>query len=428
MRLSKSIPAGLLDAGSAALATFGTGVYAARYFDADSGELGVFALFFAIFLVAAIVPFKLVFLPAEVRLLSLPPEEQLGGFRLSMPTGVPVAMAGSLVVLLAWIPASDAEPSLVVPLLITTMITGFLSPIQDHVRRVMHQSGRSWLAAITSVVQLSVAALAITAGILLDVDKAWIPFGALALANTISITAGLVMAHRRATPARGTRYPFRSLAVSGRWLTGFGLLPVGSAFIAAAIVAVTAGSDFLGFSEASRVAARPLMVFITGVSAVLNPRALVAGRDRDRAEGNRLNRIAYAMVLTSGVAFLLWMGFDWQANPMAWLVEKAYTVEFLTAITIVSNILWGMLFAQESQLIGGGREVDIFKIYVFGAVAQVAIAFTAPMTESFAVPLAHIGFGLTRWIGYRWALNRLYASRPEPGPETKELDPTLSAR
>ena len=94
MRLSKALPAGLVDAGSAALATFGTGVYAANYFDQDIGELGVYGLFFAIFLVAAIVPFKLAFLPGEVRLLSLPQVEQLGGFRLTMPVGIPVAAAG----------------------------------------------------------------------------------------------------------------------------------------------------------------------------------------------------------------------------------------------------------------------------------------------------------------------------------------------
>ena len=427
MRLTKSIPAGLVDAAAAALATFGTGVYAANYFDPETGELGVYALFFAIFLVAAIVPYKLAFLPGEVRLLSLPPSEQLGGFRLTLPTGVPVAMVGGLVVLLAWIPASDAELSLVVPLAITTVITGILSPIQDHVRRVMHQAGQSWLAAGTSLVQVTVAAITITLGIVVGIDKAWIPFGALVMANTFSIGIGLLMANRRATPARGEPYVLGDLARSGRWLTGFGLLPVGSAFIAAAIVDVTAGSDFLGFAEAARVAGRPLLVFVTGVSAVLNPRSLVAGRDRDKPAGDRLARIGHLLVLGPGLLFLVWLGVDWAGNPMAWLVENAYTVEFLTLVTIVSNILWGLLFAEESQLIGGNREIDIFKIYLFGAAAQIGIAFTAIWTESFAIPLAHIGFGLARWIGYRWALRRLYGGDDGGGQETKELDPTLPA-
>lgn len=428
MALRKSLPAGLLDAGSAALATFGTGVYAARFYDTESGELGVYALFFAIFLVAAIVPFKLVFLPAEVRLLSLPQPQQLGGFRLTLPAGVPVALAGGLIVLLAWIPALDADLSLVVPLAITTVITGVLSPIQDHLRRVMHQAGRSWLAGATSVVQLTVAAAVLTAGVVFDLDKAWIPFGALAAANTVSITAGLLLAHRNAERAPGGPFHFRELAVSGRWLTGYGLLPVGANFLAASIVAVIAGSDFLGFAEASRVAARPLLVFVTGISAVLNPPSLVAGRDRIRSEGIRLARLARLVVGTSGLLFLLWMGFDWAGNPMAWLVEQAYTVEGLTAVTIIVNIFWGVLFSEESQLIGGGREVDIFKIYAVAAVVEIAVAFTAPVTEAFAVPLSMGAFAVVRWYGYRWSLRRLYAESPAPDRESTSAGPTLSAR
>ncbi len=428
MRLSKSIPAGLVDAGAAALATFGAGVYAANYFDPETGELGVYALFFAIFLVAAIVPFKLAFLPGEVRLLSLPPAEQLAGFRLTMPAGVPVAIVSSVLVLLAWIPASDAELSLVVPLAITTVIAGILSPIQDHIRRVMHQAGQSWLAAVTSMVQLAVAAAAITLGIVAGVDKAWIPFGALVLANTFSIGVASLMARGRATPARGEPYVLADLARSGRWLAGYGLLPVVSTFLVAAIVDVTAGSDFLGFAEAARVAGRPLLVFMTGVSAVLNPRALVAGRDRDRPAGDRLARIGHLIVLGPGAIVLLWLGVDWAGNPMAWLVENAYTVEFLTVVTIAANILWGLLFVEEAQLIGGRREIDIFRIYLIGAAVQIGIAFTAVWTESFAVPLAYIGFGVVRFIGFRWASRRLYGTGDDGRPETKEHDPTLSAR
>ncbi len=423
MRLSKSIPAGLLDAGSAALATFGTGVFAANHFDA--AELGVYALFFAIFLAAAIIPYKLAFLPAEVRLLALPRQQQLGGFRLTMPTGVRVALLGSLLVLIAWIPAADAELSLVAPLAITTVLTAILSPVQDHIRRVMHQAGKSWLAASTSLVQLATAVAFIVAGILAGLDGAWIPFGALVAANTVSITAGLLLARWSSVAAPGSPYTLRGLAESGRWLTGFGLLAMGAGFLAAAIVDITAGSDSLGFAEAARIAARPLLVFVTGISAVLNPPSLMAGRDRNRPEGRRLSRITYALVIAPGLVFLLWMGFDWAGNPMAWLVQEAFTVEFLTAVTIVANVVWGMLFAEEAQLVGGKREIDIFKIYVVGTVAQIAIAFTAPITESFAVPLSILGFGVVRYVGYRWALDRLYRQPPIEGPEAS-LDPIVS--
>ncbi|MDH3539044.1 MAG: hypothetical protein OEP52_03525 [Acidimicrobiia bacterium] len=427
MGLTRALPAGLLDAGSAALATFASGVYAANYYDRESGELGVFALFFAIFLVAAIVPFKFAFLPGEVRLLSLPKAQQLGGFRLTLPAGVPVALAGSLVVLLALIPAGDAGSSLLIPLAVTTVIAAFLSPIQDHVRRVMHQAGRSWLAATTSIVQLTVALAAIGVAIAADIDRSWVPFGALVVANTVSTTVGLALALRNSRPARGERYRLRSLGVSGRWLTGFGLLPVGATFVAASIVALIAGKDILGSAEAARVAGRPVLVFVAGVAAVMNPPSLIAGRDRNRAEGARLSGIASKVMLVFGAAMFLWMGFDWVGNPMVWLVEEAYTVEFLTAATILTNTFWSMWFSDESQLIGGGREVDIFRVFLLAAVAQIAVAFTAPVTESFAVPLSMLSFGIVRWFGYRWSLRRLYAEPPRPPAETNPADQRLSA-
>jgi hypothetical protein len=416
MRLFRSIPFGLLDAGSASLATFVTGVYAVGEF--DPADLGVYALFFAIFLVAAIVPSSLVFLPAEVRLLDRPLKQRLDGFRLTLPAGLPVSAGASLLVLLAWIPAADASPSLVVPLAVTTVLVAMLSPIQDHVRRVMHMAGTSWLAAMTSVVQLVVTGAALFAGVAAGVDAAWIPFGALLVANLVSTTIGLILARRSADPTDGVPFTLRDLAASGRWLTGVGLLPLGAAFLAAAIVDLSAGSEFLGFAEASRIASRPFLVFVTGISAVLNPPSLLAGRRRDRGEGVRLARISRLTVIGSGVLLLAWTGFDWRGNPMAWLVPEAYSVEGLTAFTILTFVIWGMLFSDESQLIGGGRELDIFKIYFIGTLVQIPIALTAPVTESYALILSIFGFGVVRWIGYRRAVSRLY---PPDGAKTSQV-------
>lgn len=414
MRLSRSIPFGLLDAGSAALATFATGVYAVDQFDPD--ELGVYALFFAIFLVAAIVPTSLVFLPGEVRLLDRPEGQRLDGFRLTLPAGFPVAAAASLLVMLAWIPAAEASRSLVIPLIVTTVLVALLSPIQDHVRRVMHLAGTSWLAAVTSVVQLVVTGASLAAGTAGGVDAAWIPFGALLAANVVSTGVGLFLARRYATPVPGDPFALRSLAASGRWLTGVGILPLLAAFLAAAIVDLTAGSEFVGFAEAARIAARPLLVLVTGISAVLNPPSMLAGRRRDRTEGVRLARISKLTVVGSGLVLLAWTGFDWPGNPMAWLVPEAYSIEGLTAVTIVTFVVFGMLFSDESQLIGGGRELDIFRIYLIGTLVQIPIAFTAPVTESFALILSTLGFGIVRFLGYRWALSRLYP----PGTERSD--------
>lgn len=67
-------------------------VYAVGQF--DPAELGVYALFFAIFLVAAIGPSSLVFLSGEVRLLDLARDQRLDGFRLTLPAGLRVGGGG----------------------------------------------------------------------------------------------------------------------------------------------------------------------------------------------------------------------------------------------------------------------------------------------------------------------------------------------
>lgn len=390
----------------AALATFSVGIYAARYFTPE--DLGIYALFFAAFLVAAIVPFKLAFLPSEVQLLEIPQPDRLGGFRLTMPAGLPVALGSGLITLMAVIPAWGTSGGLLWPLAITAFVTSVLSPIQDHIRRVMHLAGRSWLAALTSTVQLSIVVTTITFGLATGLDDAWVPFGGLAAANTISIMVGLALARRHAHPVPGTAYPLQRLARSGKWLTGIGLMPAGAAFAAAAIVALLAGDRFLGFAEAARVAARPLLVFMTGLSAVLNPPSMEAGRDRNHREGIRLARLADQLVIGVGILVLAWLGINWIGNPMAALVEGAYEIGGLVALTIVANIAWGALFSQEAQLIGGSREVDLFRVHAVGAVVQVIVAFSAPITEAYALPLSIGAFAIVRWIGFQWALARLY--------------------
>ena len=62
MRLARALPAGFIDAGAAAFASFVVGIFAAARFSGD--RLGIYALFFAAFLFAVVAPHKLIFLPA----------------------------------------------------------------------------------------------------------------------------------------------------------------------------------------------------------------------------------------------------------------------------------------------------------------------------------------------------------------------------
>jgi hypothetical protein len=415
VRLARALPAGFVDAGSAAFASFVVGVFAAARFGGD--RLGIYALFFAAFLFAVVAPHKLVFLPAEVRLLDLPEAERLGSLRLTLPAGVRVAGLSAIIVLAAWVPAGFSDNGFTAPMAVTALLTAFLSPIQDHMRRLLHLAHESWRAAVLSVVQAVVVGGFLGVAWVTDRTDAWLPFGALAIANTLTIIIGLAIF--RPGSVRPGREPFgvAELAASGKALMGMRLMFDGSVFFAAAIVAAIAGKELVGLAEAARVAARPLPVFITGIAAIINPRSMQAARTGDEAEGRRLIRLSQMAVWAGGLAFLAWFSFDWALNPMSLLVERAYEISGLVAVTIGANIAWFLYFSHDAQLTGGSREVDLFRIHTYGAVAQILVAFSAFYTDAYAVPLALLAFSVTRMFGFSWSVNDLYRSK-QSAPST----------
>ena len=197
------ITAGVLDAGMSSLATFLGGLVAANLL--GDSELGVYAVFFTAFNFAQVVANNLVFVPAEVVAVAWPKETRMQSLAGAAAIGIAALVA-----------AQTATASLVMPLAITTGLTTLLWPTQDHVRRMLHIADRSWAAAAVSTVQFSVMALSIGVLIFLDVDDGWIPFGALAIANAVSIFVGLILAR----PSGGIRpaperLRLRSLTKSG---------------------------------------------------------------------------------------------------------------------------------------------------------------------------------------------------------------------
>jgi hypothetical protein len=62
-RLRRAVPAGLVDAGMASLASFAVTVQAARSF--TPAELGTYAIFYTAFIMTAVVPTHLLFSPAR---------------------------------------------------------------------------------------------------------------------------------------------------------------------------------------------------------------------------------------------------------------------------------------------------------------------------------------------------------------------------
>lgn len=404
MSLRRSLPAGVVDAAGAALGTFGVGVYAVRYLGAD--ELGVYALCFVAFTLANIVPNRGWFLPAEVRLLELPDGARIQGFRLTMAVGARVALLASPITALAWIPLAGEDPAVVGPLVLTAGCATLVSPIQDHVRRLMHLGVRSWLAAAISGVQVVAVFAALGAALALDVPHVWVPFGALVAANVVSTATGVALGLRYGHRPARRRYRLADAARSGRWLVAIALIPVGTTFLTGSIVVLAADSATLGLAEAARIAANPYFVFMTGVAGVINPRSMAAGAALDTAAVRRLNRVVDSiswLVLVPAVAVL---GFDWPGNPMAVLVPRAYESAGLVLVSAVALLPNAMVLPRFAALLGAGREPALARANLTAGGAKVLVALSVFAVGEFAVPLAALTYMLVAVGGYRAAWRR----------------------
>lgn len=401
--------AGLFDAGLASLATFAVGIYAVRTLDPTI--LGAYALVYQAIFLVGIVPANLVFVPVEIAVVADPVVDRLDHLRRSLVLGAAPAVLSGLATA-AWVLVAppEAPRGPVVALTLTGIGTAILSPVQDHVRRMLHSGGRSWSAAWVSSFQLAIAVAALLALRALAVPHAWIPFGALGLANLVSLLVGIARAEAgRRGRQSGAPLRFRELVRSGRWLLGGGLLQPATGFAAAAIVSRLAGAAALGFAEAARVVAQPVWVLAVGLSSVLGPRSMEAARRRRRTEARRIARTFLLAVLIVGGMTLLWLGIEWRFNPLAWLLPAAYVVNGLVAASIVAQVVAATTFPFRSEVLGAREESAYTRIEGVASFTRVIVSATAPVTRAFAIPLGLAGVGLVRWVGFRRLLSRFYA-------------------
>ncbi len=403
-----AVAAGVMDAGLASLATFATGLFAIRYLEPRA--LGAYALIFAAFNLLAVVPAQLLFVPAEVAAVGFPRGERIALLPHSLRAGLPAA-ALAAAALPAWALAAPRgiPPATAGVLTASAVACTFLSPVQDHLRRMLHTAGRSGTAALVSAVQLAVvvaAAAAFLGG--MGIDAAWVPFGALAAANALSLAAGIAAARPSfrapAPPELGTA----ALARSGGWLLLVGLIAPASGFAAGSVVGRLAGAEAVGIAEAARVIGHPVLVLATGLSAVLGPHSVRAAREGRVAAARRIDRAFAALTLGLGAAYLAAVSAPWALNPFPALVPRAYAVAGLAAAAIVAAMVNGALYPSRSELLGVRGETAIVRADAAGAALRVAAAATAGVTHAFAVPLGFLALGAARWIGYRRTLARVY--------------------
>lgn len=417
----RQLAAGVIDAGVASLATFAAGLTGVRLLsDIDRGVYGVF---FTAFFLGSVIVTELILVPAQVVAVDLPKEQRLRVTRRSLLLGLVPGVVGMLAALAAAVLTGDlTDTTVITALTLTTAVTIVVSPMQDHVRQLLHIADRSWSAVAVSAVQLVGVATGIALLVTTDVNRAWVPFGSLAAANVLSLTTGLVLAgaHRREStdPAAMT---FGGLAASGKWLVIRAATPAAFAFIAANILTQLAGPEAYGYAEAARQVAQPITVLAVGLMAILGPRAVRAGSGGDAVAGAHNRRSFVGLMLLAGVAYMALAGFDWALNPMAWLVPAAYVVSGLVIATVVANMLAAVFLILGRELLGAGQARSLAVISIVATPALPLAAATAGTTEAFARPIGYIVEGSIRVLGGGWWLRRHYAGTAAAATSADEL-------
>ncbi len=428
MQLTRAISAGLLDSGFASLATFGVGLYAAHALEAE--VLGLYALTFAAFTMASMVSHQGLFVPAEAWAVS---RGRGAGTRilLSSLKFAPIpALAVPLVFLLPGLVAPIGSGESVLPILaLTGAAAAVVSPVQDHVRRVLHLSGSSSKAVAVSVIQ-AVAVVAFLGIAHNRFPVAAVPFGVLASANVVSLGLGIALAAMtrpqastrsrdsavgRAVPASGPS--LAELTGSGRWLlTAQASTEVG-AFLAAALLARLGSMEMLGFAEAARILGRPVLVLMTGLAAVLGPRLMSAGADGKEAEASELRSVFLWVALGASALYAGAFGWNHSLNPFVALVPHAFVIPGLVLATVLASAVRGIVLPRRFEAIGGGRESGLARIDFAAAVVQTSVATMAGFFQGFTLVAGSTAFAFVRLRGLRRLTQGMYAKPCAVGGE-----------
>jgi hypothetical protein len=381
----RRLPAGVLDAGFSSLATFLSGLFATRYL--SSTGLGAYALCCSAFIFAGVVPAQLVLVPAEVASIALESRFRTTILRRSLRLGGAVGGLAAMAVQLVFLVPSHADPTTRVMLAVTASAVTMVSPLQDHVRRMLHQAGRSWQAAKVSMTQAAVVVSVLIGSRLSGLPAACAPFGALAAANILSGSLGLWLALRTVRGAPTVPLAFGTLARSGGWLLVARLVLFGAQFGAVAILATAAGDVAVGRAEAARILAQPATVLVIGLLAVFNPTLMSAAQ---RADTRRLARSAgvfFAIVAVATAGWLVLAGVRWPWSPLAQLFPRSYEVPGLLPWTIAEQASGYATLLFGTVLMAARREKVAFVTAVTQSLALLAFV-TAAANDSGPFALA----------------------------------------
>jgi O-antigen/teichoic acid export membrane protein len=421
----RRLPAGFLDSAFASLATFAVGLAAVNLL--DDVNRGVYTVYFTAFMLGTVLARNLIYTPAEVQAVSYPNSQRLSVIRHSITLGIAPGFVGALAAVIAYFVTSGyATADVSVALMATTAITIVLSPMQDHVRRMLHIAAWSWRAAWVSIVQFAAVVIAAGSALIIDVPVAWVPFGALAVANAVSLSFAWVVGRYSVDDHAPHSLSFVELARKGVWLVVQAGAPAITGFAVAATIAALASPEDLGYAESARVVAQPILVLAAGLTAVLAPRSMRAAMDRDRATAARTRKIYLLIMVASGLGYAVIAGWDWVLNPMTILVPSAYVVSGLVAVTVLANIALSSVFLQMNELLGAHRERRLAAIAWTTSPIALLFGFTAGVTGAFARPLGSLVGATARYALHDAALGPVYEESAGTESTDQSLGPVSS--
>lgn len=401
---------GQLDAGFAALAGFVAAALAVRYLTPE--QLGVYALLYMAFGVASQVPTQLILSPAEVILANRPVSQRLGSLRWSVPRGTLVALVASLLVAGGALPvANGVDLGDLVPLVVTAVTFTLISPIQDHIRRVMHAANQSWAAAMVSATNLVTTGIA--AFLLFQVDPLWVPFGCMTAGNVIS--SCLALYYMRGSDSSESP-PTGELVAIGRYLLVVGLSDSGGHYLAGTVVVAIAGPAMLGYAEAARLVARPSEVSARGILAAVGPRLLVASANRDGPAARRLSRTHHRAVVAVWAVYALAV-----TTPIGWgiprgLFPTAYDIEWLVLAILLAQLATAFTLPLQTRLMGMRQQVSLAVTELMAQGGRLTASASAIWLGAFAIPIGDAVASGIKVLGYRRRLHRLEQQQSEEGP------------
>lgn len=400
--------AGLTDTASASAATFLAGIVATRVLSNEA--LGGYSLVFSVAVLASTIPTQLLLVPSQARLMELSPIHRVSALGRTLRIALVTAGVGSLLVLGAYYVSPSLPGSTRFALVASGALYSAMAPLQQHVRTVFHLGLRHWTASMLSFIRFVIVSTLIASGLATGIPPAFVPLGALGIADllVVGLALGVTMRERVSTPLLLDR---KRLALSGRWLLAAAALGPAAGFGVSLAVAHFAGVSQLGFAEAARISAQPVLVLATGLAAVARPSVMRAAQDRRRQEAVGV-RLRFQLSLTlGGAAYALALLLPAGLNPIRALIPAAFDIPGLALLSVAAAMINGSALLHRSELVAVDMTGSITSAEMRASIIRVVAGASASVGKAWTVPLSFLLGGIVRFVTLSRRTQAVYDER-----------------